>query len=78
MPKLNKVKKSKYQLNPIQAKNLAKYLLDLSKITFSLLVIGYVVSDKWIALQSPIWYSGIVLTTAFLILGMYFYRRRRK
>jgi len=73
-----KIKKSNHLFNSIQRKNNAKYFLDLSKITFSLLVIGYVVSDKWIALQSPIWYSGIVLTIIFWIFGMYFYRNRRR
>jgi len=72
-----RVKQTKYRFNPIQARNAAKYFLDLSKFTFSLLVIGSLVSDKWIALKSGVWYIGVVLTVGFFTLGMYCYKTRK-
>jgi hypothetical protein len=72
-----KAKKQKYRFNSIQAKQLAKYFIDLSKITFSLLVIGVLVADRWIALKSGMWYIGFILTILFLIAGMFFYKERK-
>jgi hypothetical protein len=68
----------KLNFNETQSQEAGKYFLDLSKVTFTALVIGSLVSDKLLVLHSIVWYAGVVITTLTFVGAMYLLRTKRK
>ncbi|OGM34253.1 hypothetical protein A3D00_05670 [Candidatus Woesebacteria bacterium RIFCSPHIGHO2_02_FULL_38_9] len=67
----------KLHLNKEQSSQAGKYFLDISKITFSVLVLGLLVSSEIVAFRLTIWYIGIVGSTLSFVLGLYFLKTKR-
>ena len=64
--------------NKVQAEQAGKYFLDLSKITFSIVVLGMLISSRGLVLGSVLWYIGIVGSALGFILGMHLLRTKRR
>lgn len=65
------------RFNREQARESAKYFLDVSKYSFTILVLGLLVAQGRLALRSVLWYIGIIFATVSYLVAMRFLKTRR-